>query len=37
VRLAIGRSPDKADALAMAVYQTDTAFSYGGDGGVVTF
>lgn len=31
VRLAIGRSPDKSDALAMAVYQTEAVFSYGGD------
>jgi hypothetical protein len=30
VRLAIGRSPDKSDALAMSVYQTEAAFSYGG-------
>jgi hypothetical protein len=37
VRLAIGRSPDKADALAMSVYQTEAVFSYGGDGGVVAF
>ncbi len=31
VRLAIGRSPDKSDALAMVVYQTEAVFSYGGD------
>lgn len=30
VRLVIGRSPDKADALAMSVYQTEATFSYGG-------
>ena len=34
VRLAIGRSPDKSDALAMAVYRTDAVFSYGGDAAV---
>ena len=35
VRLAIGRSPDKSDALAMSVYRTEAAFSYGG--AMVTF
>jgi len=30
VRLLVGRSPDKSDALAMSVYQTEATFSYGG-------